>query len=141
MKQLGKRSLQSLEGIHPELVKLMKAAITDSPIDFTITDGLRTVAQQQALYAKGRTKPGGVVTNADGVKLKSNHQGGKAVDLYPYINGSVDFNDVHGHLTTIAAHIKSVAKSLGISIRWGGDFKATKTKAKGWDKPHFELHP
>ena len=74
MAQFGQRSLISLNGVHPNLVKVMKEAIKDTPIDFTITDGGRTVAQQKALYAKGRTVPGSIVTNADGVKNKSNHQ-------------------------------------------------------------------
>ena len=74
MNKFGQRSLNSLKGIHPDLVKVMTESVKYSPIDFTITDGLRTTAQQQALYAKGRTTAGNKVTNADGVKNKSNHQ-------------------------------------------------------------------
>lgn len=137
MPVLGKRSLDTLKGIHPDLVRVMQEAIKDSPVDFTITDGVRTTAQQQALYAKGRTAPGGKVTNADGVKNKSNHQVkadgfGWAVDLYPYIDGKIDFNDTKS-LEIIAAHIKATAKCLGVKIGWGGDWKGA------WDKPHFEL--
>jgi peptidoglycan L-alanyl-D-glutamate endopeptidase CwlK len=142
--KFGARSLNTLKGIHPDLIKVMQEAIKDSPVDFTITDGIRTVKQQQALYAQGRTKPGPNVTNVDGVIQKSNHQPksdgfGYAVDLYPYINGAIDFNDNGKNLPVIAAHIKATAKCLGINIGWGGDWKATKTKPKGWDKPHFEL--
>ena len=137
MATLGKRSLDTLKGIHPDLVMVMHEAIKETPIDFTITDGVRTTAQQQALYAKGRTKPGAKVTNADGIKNKSNHQVksdgyGHAVDLYPYINGKIDFNDTHS-LDIIAKHIKATANHMGISIGWGGDWKGA------WDKPHFEL--
>lgn len=138
MAQFGKQSLSTLKGIHPNLVKVMTEAIKTTPIDFTITDGLRTTEMQKALYAKGRTKPGGIVTNADGVKNKSNHQAkadgyGHAVDLYPYVNGSIDFNDRENRLNTISDHIKKVAKELGINIGWGGDFRSI------FDKPHFEL--
>lgn len=143
MPQFGKRSLQSLEGVHPNLVRLMKEAIKDSPIDFTITDGVRTTKEQQDLYAKGRTAPGSIVTTRDGIIRKSEHQPkvdgfGHAVDLYPYVNGKIDFNAVN-ELKTIGAHIKATALRLGIKIVWGGDFKATATLPKGWDKPHFEL--
>lgn len=136
MAQFGKRSLESLKGVHPDLVKVMTEAIKSTPIDFTITDGGRTTAQQQALYAQGRAKPGQIVTKTDGVKKKSNHQAKSdgyfyAVDLYPYINGKIDFNDTKS-LEIIAAHIKSIAKSLNIKIGWGGDWKGS------WDKPHFE---
>ena len=138
MAVLGKRSLTTLIGVHPDLVKVMREAIKDTPIDFTITDGGRTTEMQKALYAKGRTSPGGKVTNADGVIKKSNHQAKSdgyyhAVDLYPYINGKIDFNDEHGKLNVIAAHIKFIARKLGVKIGWGGDWKGS------WDKPHFEL--
>lgn len=133
MPVFGKRSLNSLEGIHPDMVRLMHEAIKGTPVDFTITDGLRTVEQQKALYAKGRTAAGSIVTNADGVKKKSNHQSGKAVDLYPYVNGAIDFNDKGNNFPILAAHIKAVAKCLGIGVVWGGDFKSI------LDKPHWEL--
>lgn len=137
MPVLGKGSLKALEGVHPDLVKVMQAAIKETPVDFTITDGVRTTAQQKALYAKGRTAKGSIVTNADGVIKKSNHQPksdgyGHAVDLYPYIDGKIDFNDTKS-LEIIAAHIKATAKCLGVKIGWGGDWKGA------WDKPHFEL--
>ena len=137
-------------GVHPDLGRLMTEAIKNTPIDFTITDGGRTAATQHSLWLKGRDANGKVinasqvVTNADGYINKSNHQVKSdtyfhAVDLYPYVDGRIDFNDTHKHLPTIATHIKKVAKELGIGISWGGDWKATKTKPKGWDKPHFEL--
>lgn len=137
MYTFGERSKRNLQGIHPDLVKVMEAAIKTSTVDFTITDGVRTTAQQQALYAQGRTTAGKIVTNADGVKSKSNHQikddgFGHAVDLYPYYNGSVQLNDV-AKLKQIAAHIKEVSKRLGVDIVWGGDFKSIV------DMPHFEL--
>ena len=150
MPRFGKQSLNSLVGQDPRMVLLMTEAIRDSPHDFTITDGGRTAAMQYALWMKGRDAKGNVidrskvVTNADGTKARSNHQKApdgfyKAVDLYPYVDGKIDFNDRHNLLPVIAAHIKAKARKLGIRINWGGDFKATKTKPKGWDKPHFEL--
>ena len=140
MYTFGERSKRNLQGIHPDLVKVMEAAIKTSPVDFTITDGVRTTAQQQALYAQGRTTAGKIVTNADGVKSKSNHQlkddgYGHAVDLYSYYNGSVQLNDV-AKLKQIAAHIKEVAAELKVDINWGGE---TIRVGNGWDNPHFEL--
>ncbi|MCT3662582.1 M15 family metallopeptidase [Elizabethkingia anophelis] len=137
--KLGERSLKNLEGVHPNLVKVMKAAIVNSPVDFTITEGVRTLKRQQDLYAQGRTKPGTKVTNADGVRNKSNHQAkpdgfGHAVDLYPFFLGQVQVNhkDTINNLKLISDHIKKVAKELGIGIIWGGDWKFV-------DCPHFEL--
>lgn len=137
MPVFGSRSIKNLEGVHPSLVRVMTEAIKNSPIDFTITEGVRTVQRQQELYLKGRTMPGPKVTNADGVRNKSNHQTksdgyGHAVDLYPYINGAVQINAVN-ELKIIAIHIKKVAYELGIGIKWGGDWKSP------YDPPHFEL--
>ncbi|WAX17111.1 L-alanyl-D-glutamate peptidase [Parabacteroides phage PF672P1] len=137
MANFSTRSLNNLKGIHPDLVKVMNEAIKDSPVDFTITNGVRTVSEQAALYAQGRTKPGKIVTHVDGVNKKSNHQirpdgYGYAVDLYPFKNGSVQVNDADG-LKVIAAHIKKVANKLGVNVQWGGDWISFK------DFPHFEL--
>lgn len=138
--KLGERSLNNLDGVHPNLVKVMKAAIVNSPVDFTITEGIRTLKRQQELYAQGRTKPGIRVTNADGIRNKSNHQAkadgfGHAVDLYPFFLGQVQVNhkDTIKNLKLISDHIKKVAKELGIEITWGGDWKSP------YDPPHFEL--
>lgn len=144
MARFSKQSLNSLLGVHPDLGRLMTEAIKDTPVDFTITDGGRTAAMQHALWQKGRDahgkviNPSQVVTNADGYIKKSNHQVKAdsyyaAVDLYPFVNGKIDFNDKGNNLPIIAAHIKATAKCLGIKIRWGGDWKGS------WDKPHFEL--
>jgi len=51
-------------------------------------DGKRTAAQQQALFAKGRTAPGAIVTHLDGVTKHSYHQSGKAVDCAFLVSGA-----------------------------------------------------
>lgn len=116
--------------------RLMNAAAVNCPVGYVITEGVRTARRQQELYALGRTKPGKIVTNVDGIKIKSNHQPkddgfGYAVDLYPCINGRVEVNDVES-LKKIGEYIKKVADELGIKIEWGGDWKMR-------DYPHFEL--
>lgn len=142
--KLGSRSIENLKGVHPNLRKVIEAAITNSPVDFTVTEGLRSTARQKELYSQGRTKPGIKVTNKDGVKSISNHQDeadgkkdglGSAVDLYPFFLGKVQVNhkDTIKNLKLIADHIKKVAKGLGINIVWGGDWKSP------YDPPHFEL--
>lgn len=146
MYQFGKRSLDNLVGVHPNLVKVLKASITDSPVDFTITEGVRTAQKQQEYYSWGRTKKNPntgkmtKVTYADGIKRKSNHQPkddgyGYAVDLYPYFDDKVQVQGdaVILALEEIADHIKKKAKELGIKIVWGGDWK------KPYDPPHFQL--
>ena len=152
MAVLGKKSLQNLEGVHPDLVKVIKESIKDTPIDFTIFSGVRTTAEQKHLYSLGRTvvnpdgktskKPlGNIVTKSDGVNKKSNHQVksdgyGHAVDLYPYYDDKIQFNDEQG-LLVIATHIKATAKCMGIKLTWGGDWTIAKQGIV--DKPHFQV--
>lgn len=132
--KLGTRSRENLKGVHPDLVKVVERAIELTTQDFTVIEGVRTQERQQELYAQGRTKPGQRVTNADGVKNKSNHQVksdglGHAVDIVPYPvdwNSSVKFNN-------IAVAMKLAACQLGIDITWGGDW------SRLVDLPHFEL--
>lgn len=90
---------------------------------FRVSQGLRTIAEQDALYAQGRTKPGPVVTNAKGGT--SYHNYGLAVDLVAmFPDGSIDWKyDM--------SKLKPIAVKLGLF--WGGDFKTIV------DKPHFEI--
>lgn len=140
MARFSKRSKDNLIGVHPKLVALMEAAIQDTPVDFTIVEGVRTQQRQKDLYAQGRTKPGPKVTNADGVNRKSNHQVkadgyGYAVDVYPFVDGQVRVSEkyVIPKLKQIADHVKAKAKELGLTVVWGGDWKSP------YDPPHFEI--
>lgn len=141
----SQESLDKMKKVHPKLVEVMKAAITNSPFDFRITAGARTAEEQFALYQKGRTLPGPKVTNCDGKEFKSNHQikadgYGHAVDIFPcgvIENGAYrKFTSSEGYddkkLKLIANHILMVAKSKNINIEWGGNWKMH-------DTPHFEL--
>lgn len=141
MPKFSKRSLDNLLGVHPILISLINEAIKTTPIDFTITNGVRTAKEQMDLYAIGRRGVKGEVkvTNRDGLKSKSNHQikvdgFGYAIDLYPFYDGKVQVTDTNvvPALQQIAEHIKAVAKAQGVKIIWGGDWKMR-------DLPHFEL--
>lgn len=137
MPQFGKGSLAALDGVHPNLVKVLKAAIINSPIDFTIIEGVRTEARQKSLYAQGRTNPGAIVTYANGVTKKSNHQPksdgyGHAIDFAPYVNGKLDWND-HSKFKIIADHIVSTGANMGIKVVAGYYWK------RPVDPPHIEL--
>lgn len=150
MATLGKGSLKTMAGLHPDLIRVIESAIADTPVDFTITSGVRTTKEQQSLYAQGRTKPGQKVTEKDGVKNKSNHQAkadgfGHAFDFCPYINGALNWNATTAFIA-IGLHIKKTAKELNIRVRWGADWDNDGlTKAQGdkdesfVDLPHIEL--
>ena len=78
------RDVERLRGCDEQLVAIVLDILTAmDAIGFPmfVTQGFRTVAQQQALYAQGRTAPGAIVTHMDGVIKVSKHQSGRAVDL------------------------------------------------------------
>ncbi len=127
---LSARSLKALEGVHPDLVRVVKRAISITPQDFLVLEGVRTPERQRELYAQGRTKPGKKVTwtlNSNHFKKADGY--GHAVDLCPF---PVDWND-HKKFDAIAKAMKDAAKAEGVPIAWGGDWRRKP------DSPHFEL--
>lgn len=122
---------------HPQLQ--IKAAIwTEScakqGITVKIGETLRTVAEQDALYAQGRTKPGKIVTNAKGSTYSSQHQWGIAYDFYLSMDIDGDgkiSDDSYNDSTGIFGKAAAIAKSLGLA--WGGDWTSIV------DKPHIYL--
>jgi hypothetical protein len=96
-------------------------AFGDSPL--RIAQGYRTIEEQDALYAQGRTTPGNIVTYARGGQ--SNHNFGFAIDIFR-IDGGTLFNP---SATTV-----QVFKGFG--FEWGGDWPGKKA-----DKPHFQRIP
>lgn len=101
--------------------------------DFGISAGRRTTEEQQKLYAQGRTTKGSIVTNCDGIKQKSVHQSGLAIDFYAYVDGKANYEI--SNLALIATCFFEAATDLGINIDWGGSFKSIS------DCPHIEIVP
>lgn len=114
-------SLRRLTGVHPDLVKVVTRALTISPIDFLVLEGLRTVERQKQLVASGASKT-----------MKSRHITGHAVDLAPLDDkAGVSWHWPHYHV--LAPAVKKAAAELGIPIEWGGDWRTFK------DGPHWQL--
>ena len=117
---LGTRSLSRLEGVHPDLVRVVKKAASMSDLDFTVLEGLRTVARQKQLFAQKATKT-----------MNSRHITGHAVDLAPMLGGKVSWDwPLYDRLADI---VKAAAVAENVPITWGGDWKTFK------DGPHWEL--
>ena len=115
--QLGNKSLQTLEGVHPDLIAVVKLAITLTEQDFSVGEGLRSVERQKKLVAAGKS-----------TTMNSRHITGHAVDLFPY-PVSWDWKYFH----PIADAMKQAAKQLDVDLQWGGDWKSFP------DGPHFQL--
>ena len=118
--RLSARSLKRLEGVHPRLVELVKEAAALTPVEFMVTEGLRTPARQAALVRAGASR-----TKA------SRHLTGHAVDVAAMVDGQVRWD--WPLYSRIAAAFKAAAARQGTAIVWGGDWATLR------DGPHFEL--
>lgn len=82
-----------------QLIKIMK---DKHGVDILITSGYRDPAEQDAIYAQGRTKPGEIVTQAKGGFSLHNYK--VAFDCVPLINGKPYWQS-HYDITTAEAAI------------------------------------
>lgn len=117
---LSARSRSRLQGVHPALIAVVEAAIVRSPVDFMITEGLRTPVRQAALVKAGASQT-----------QRSRHLTGHAVDVAALVEGQVRWDwPLYGR---IAEAFKAAALDLRTPLIWGGDWKTLR------DGPHFEL--
>jgi len=117
-----------LKEIHPELARRIIQLDQLLPsLSLQVTAGMRTWAQEDNLYAQGRTKPGEIVTNTPGGY--SAHNFGYAVDLVPedIMPGQPDWNLSH------PAWQKLLATAPSCGLAEGAKWCHIK------DNPHFYL--
>lgn len=128
LNELLAKAEDRLSKIHPTLADKARQLIAKAHaegIDLVVTQGLRTIAEQNALYAQGRTAPGKIVTKAKGGS--SYHNFGLAFDIaVRKENGDIDWDTAK-----LYNRVGQLGKSIG--LEWGGDFKSIK------DTPHFQL--
>lgn len=118
--RLSSRSRARLVGVHPALIAVVEAAIARTPVDFIITEGLRTAERQAALIKAGASRT-----------TRSRHLTGHAVDVAALVEGQVRWDwPLYGR---IAQAFKAAALDLKTPLIWGGDWKTLR------DGPHFEL--
>ena len=150
---LSQRSLNKLDGVHPDMVSVVKRAIELTDVDFGVTYGVRTLAEQEELYNSGRSQT-----------MKSKHlvQGdgySHAVDLVAYFGSNVSWElNVYDNICDAMA---AAAREVGCAIKWGaawseGDIRSYPGTAEDAmnayiglrrsqgrrpfiDAPHFEL--
>ncbi|MEK3969431.1 M15 family metallopeptidase [Paenibacillus sp. FSL H7-0323] len=135
--QVKSKSSTRLIGLHPVVMAAATVLIEhcySRGVPILITQGLRTIAEQNALYEQGRSNPGVIVTNARGGY--SYHNFGLAVDFALLLpNGSSvswDMNrDYNGNNIKDWIEVVEEAKKLGFD--WGGDWTTFK------DYPHFQM--
>lgn len=145
---LSPKSMAELAGTDPALVKVVVRARSWSRVAFEVSQGPRTIEQQREYFAKGASKvnPDAYAT-PEALYRAAKHVVGpgaplsRAVDLF--VQGQPDGAYDKNALSYIAGVMESAAQSLGVVIRWGGDFDGDGIlleKGTFHDLPHFELN-
>lgn len=118
---LKEASIIKLSTCHEDLIKLFTRVSEQVPM--LVIEGHRSLERQKELFAKGASKT-----------MKSRHlpTPSEAVDVAPIVNGTLDWADIEA-FKRLAGVVKATAKSLGIEVEWGGDWKSFK------DYPHWQL--
>lgn len=118
--EFSEKSKSKLNGVDSRLVQIAVLALQLSPVDFGITEGLRTLERQKQLVKAGASKT-----------LRSKHLEGKAIDVVAYLDGEVRWD--WPLYEKIAKAFKQAADELGYKITWGGNWATFK------DGPHFQI--
>jgi peptidoglycan L-alanyl-D-glutamate endopeptidase CwlK len=113
------RSLKRLQGVHPDLVRVISRALELTPVDFAVIEGLRTVARQKQLVAAGASQT-----------MASRHITGDAVDLGAWV-GTIRWD--LGLYYQIAEAMQQASKDLQVPIRWGGAWARLDSTSKSPD--------
>lgn len=119
--------------LHPWLnykLTLLLKQCAKKGIYLIITQGFRSKAEQDALYAQGRTKKGKIVTNAKGSDYSSQHQWGIALKYDVDGDGRIT-DDTYNNKGI--KKVAKIAKSKKVGLAWGGDWVSPV------DTPHFYL--
>lgn len=122
---------RKITDLHPRLQGMLDEVLYACKMDrqlskIIFTECVRTVKEQDALYALGRTKKGNIVTKAKGSDYNSMHQWGVAVDFCRNVKGSEFKNS-----DKFFERVGQIAKKHG--LYWGGDFESIK------DLPHLQM--
>ena len=151
--KLSTRSKNKLKGVHPDMIAVVERAIELTDVDFGVTYGVRTVAEQEKLVASGRSQ------TMKSKHLKQDDGYSHAVDVVAY-----DGSDVVWEINVydnICDAFKQAAIEKDVAIKWGaawseGDIRFYKSTAEFHmnryidlrrsqgrrpfiDGPHFEL--
>jgi peptidoglycan L-alanyl-D-glutamate endopeptidase CwlK len=135
--KLSKRSKDRREGVDQRLIEIDDLAIQLTTVDYGHPEdsGLRTCERQYEIFVAGNSM-------CDGVKRKSKHQSGKALDFYAFVNGSASWK--HSHLAMVAVAYLQAASMLGYKLSYGGlwvrdDAIEIDGIKYGWDMAHVQL--
>lgn len=129
--------MRDIKALHPQLQEKaaeLQKLCKKNGIKIKIGECVRTAAEQDALYAQGRTNKGIIVTNARGINYSSMHQWGVAFDFFLDMDVDKDgktSDDAFNNATRLFNKVGKLGQSVG--LEWGGGWKSPV------DMPHFQL--
>jgi peptidoglycan L-alanyl-D-glutamate endopeptidase CwlK len=117
--KLSPESEKILNTVRPDLQRVIRRAAELTTVPFAVVSGNRTQAEQDRLYAQGRTRPGLVITWT----RNSNHIGGAAIDFSAVDKAGKPTNHLKhtwnaDYYKPIAETILAAGKELGIGVEW-----------------------
>lgn len=125
--------MRGIDKLHPELqvcVNKFLAECKKQGLNVLVTETLRTLEEQETLYAQGRTRPGKIVTNARG--YQSPHAWGVAFDFCRNKKGW-EYDNTDGFFDKVGRIAETMFDNTEYDLFWGGDFRTFV------DKPHVEM--
>lgn len=144
MAKFSEDSLRRLKTCHEIIQEILFKGI--EVIDFAVVEGHRPVDRQQQLYAQGRTAPGPIVTNVDGITIVGRHNRvpSEAADCCPWKpNVGLAWKDRES-FSVMGGVFLGIASQLNLEypVRWGGNWDRDpyfNEKGDNWDLPHLEV--
>lgn len=111
MYKLSTRSLSRLEGVNPDLVKVVKRALELSKYDFGITEGVRDLETQRKYVTEGKSQ------TLNSLHLVQGDGYGHAIDFVVYVDGKITW-DI-GYYRKVVQAFFTAAIELGVQIEAG----------------------
>jgi peptidoglycan LD-endopeptidase CwlK len=134
-KQADSRSEGNIATLHPRVRPYARGLIEKAAMQgiiIKVTSAMRTYAEQDKLFAQGRTEPGSIVTKVKGGF--SNHNFGIAFDVTIF-KGSDDPEKAKTPVWESPAYKAVGALGTELGLEWGGNWTSFK------DEPHYQLRP
>ena len=120
----GTGSNEKLDTCHPTLQLIAEEALSLSPYDITIIHGWRNMGTQNQLEADGKSTkrfPNSRHNKTDDPSVIDYARMSDALDFAPWVNNTIYWDDTH-IFAVIAGCFIAAAKSMGVTLRWGGDW-------------------
>jgi len=124
--KLSRRSQLRLQGVHPDLVKVVYRALELSPYDFGITEGKRTLETQKKYVTEGKSK------NMNSYHLEQDDGYSHAIDFAVYLGSDITWEI--GYYRKVIQAFMTAAIELGVQIEAGGLWRTF------CDGPHIQLN-